>query len=78
MPLYGYHCAKCDKDFELLIGMSETAVCPTCRSKKLQRLMSRVVPPLKSNAIRKSWRAQAAREGDLSNFSASERAKIKS
>ncbi len=77
MPLYSYHCAKCDKDFELLIGVSDTAACPTCKSKKLTRLMSRVAPPGKSNALRKAARARAAREGDLSNFSARERSTFK-
>jgi putative FmdB family regulatory protein len=78
MPLYSYHCSKCDKDFELLIGMSETAACPTCKSKKLERLPARVVAPGKSKEFLKRMRAQAAREGDLSNFSAKERATFKS
>jgi putative FmdB family regulatory protein len=73
MPLYSYHCAKCDGDVELLIGASETPVCPTCGSKKLQRLMSLPAPPGKSRGLMKSARAQAAREGHLSNFSRSER-----
>lgn len=77
MPLYSYHCARCDKDFELLIGMSETATCPTCKSRKVERLPSRVVPPGKSNAIRKAWRAQAGREGGVSNFSRKERSTFK-
>jgi hypothetical protein len=34
--------------------------------------VSRVAPELKSDAIKKSWRAKAKREGDLSNFSKSE------
>jgi len=32
MPLYSFHCAKCDGDVELLIGFSETPVCPACGS----------------------------------------------
>jgi putative FmdB family regulatory protein len=73
MPLYSYHCAKCDKDVELLIGSSDTPACPACGSRKLKRLMSRVVPEGKSRALVKSARAQAGREGHLSNFSPSER-----
>jgi putative FmdB family regulatory protein len=73
MPLYSYHCAKCAKDIELLIGISETPVCPDCGGKKLERLFSRTAPPAKSPGIIKAGRAQAAREGHLSNFSRSER-----
>lgn len=73
MPLYSFHCAKCDGDVELLIGFSETPVCPACGSKKLQRLMSLTAPPGKSRGLMKSARAQAAREGHLSNFSRAER-----
>jgi putative FmdB family regulatory protein len=73
MPLYSYHCASCDKDVELLMGSSDTPVCPDCGSQKLERLMSRTAPPGKSRSIMKSARAQAAREGHLSNYSRSER-----
>ncbi len=73
MPLYSYHCAKCDKDVELLISFSETPACPTCGSQDLARLVSRTAPEGKSRRLVKSARAQAAREGHLSNFSRSER-----
>ncbi len=77
MPLYSFHCAKCDKDSELLMGFNDVAVCPTCGSDKMERLLSFVAPELKSDGIRKSWRARAAREGDLSNFSGKERNSFK-
>jgi len=73
MPLYSYHCAKCDKDVELLVSSSDTPACPTCGSKKLERLVSRTAPEAKSRGLIKAARAQAAREGHLSNFSRSER-----
>ncbi|OZA76548.1 MAG: FmdB family transcriptional regulator [Azorhizobium sp. 39-67-5] len=73
MPLYSFHCAQCDKDVELLIGFSEKPNCPSCGAADMQRLMSRVAPEGKSAGIVKSARAQAAREGHLSNFSRSER-----
>jgi len=73
MPLYSFHCAKCDRDFELLVGSDETPVCPTCNGKKLERLMSRVAQPGRSRRFAKAMRARAAREGHLSNFSRSER-----
>jgi len=73
MPLYGYHCGKCGGDVELLMGASDVPVCPSCGSRKMERLMSRVAPPGKSRGIIRAGRAQAAREGHLSNFSRSER-----
>ncbi|MGB8365159.1 MAG: FmdB family zinc ribbon protein [Rhizomicrobium sp.] len=73
MPLYSYHCAECDKDVELLIGSSDIPACPTCGSRNLERLVSRVAPEGRSRALIKGARAQAAREGHLSNFSRSER-----
>ena len=73
MPLYSYHCAECDKDVELLIGASDTPTCRTCASQDMERLVSRTAPGGKSSSLAKSARAQAAREGHLSNFSRSER-----
>jgi putative FmdB family regulatory protein len=73
MPLYSYHCAECDKDVELLASFSDMPICPTCGSQKMERLMSRTAPPGKSRGIIRSARAQAAREGHLSNYSRSER-----
>ena len=34
MPIYEYHCDKCDKNIELVKKFSEadTATCPTCKS----------------------------------------------
>jgi putative FmdB family regulatory protein len=73
MPLYSYHCGKCEKDVELLISSDDTPACPTCGGRKLQRLVSRTAPEGKSRGLVKSARAQAAREGHLSNYSRSER-----
>lgn len=73
MPLYSFHCTKCNKDSELLIGSSEKPVCPSCGSKKMERLVSLTAPPGKTRGILKAARAQATREGHLSNFSRSER-----
>ena len=69
MPLYSFHCADCDKDAELLVGMNDEPVCPACGGQKMERLMSRICPDLKTPGIIKSNRAAAAREGHLSNFS---------
>jgi putative FmdB family regulatory protein len=68
VPLYSFHCRKCDKDVELLVGMSDKPNCPNCGGKQLERLMSRVAAPGKSRDLIKSARARAAREGHFSNF----------
>lgn len=73
MPLYSYHCAKCEKDMELLVGFSENPACPACGSKRLKRLVSLTAPAGKSRGLIKTARKQAAREGHLSHFSRAER-----
>jgi putative FmdB family regulatory protein len=42
MPLYEFHCPKCQKDFELLVRSSkwEGTPCPHCGSKKLSKKLS--------------------------------------
>ena len=77
MPLYSYVCGKCGETSELLMRSDEAPVCPACDSRDMERLPSWLAPNLKSDAARKSWRAAAARGGDLSNFSTSERNSFK-
>jgi putative FmdB family regulatory protein len=41
MPIYEYHCQKCNQDFEYLVfGSDEPNACPACGGKKVNRLMS--------------------------------------
>ena len=41
MPIYEFHCHKCDQDFETLVMRSDDVICcPHCDSKKVRRLMS--------------------------------------
>jgi len=41
MPIYEYHCPKCDQDFEILVMKSDEKVrCPHCACKGVTRLMS--------------------------------------
>lgn len=68
MPLYDFHCPACDKTVELLLRATDQAVCPQCGGTKLERLVSRTAPPGKAKAMASAGRAQAAREGHLSNF----------
>lgn len=45
MPLYGFHCARCEDNFETLARHDETPACPSCNSKKVSRTMSRIARP---------------------------------
>lgn len=40
MPIYEYHCNKCETDFECLVFGKERPNCPSCNSKKVNKLMS--------------------------------------
>jgi putative FmdB family regulatory protein len=73
MPLYGFHCADCNAEFEALVGSSEVPACPTCGSETLEKLLSRVAPEAKSPALIKQARACAACEGHFSNYCPAER-----
>jgi len=45
MPIYGFHCENCGKEFETLVRSSETAACPGCESTKLSRQLSLIAKP---------------------------------
>jgi len=77
MPLYSFHCSACDADSELLMRSDEAAICPACGSDKMERLPSWLAPDMKLEKNRKLWRAKAAAEGHLSNFSKKEQATFK-
>ncbi|HYP58061.1 MAG TPA: zinc ribbon domain-containing protein [Beijerinckia sp.] len=72
MPLYAYNCTACGHDFEQLVRSSDVPACPSCGSEKLQQQVAKICVEIKYPAIAKSWRRQAAKEGDLSNFSKEE------
>ncbi|HPA13849.1 MAG TPA: zinc ribbon domain-containing protein [Desulfobacterales bacterium] len=40
MPIYEYHCEKCDRNFECLVFGQERPECPSCHSKSVNRLIS--------------------------------------
>jgi putative FmdB family regulatory protein len=41
MPIYEFHCPKCDSNFEVLVLSSDEKVrCPECQCKGVDRLMS--------------------------------------
>jgi putative FmdB family regulatory protein len=72
MPLYAYNCQNCNADFELLVRSSDVTVCPSCGSEKLQQQLAKICVEIRNPAIAKSWRQDAARKGELSNFSKKE------
>jgi putative FmdB family regulatory protein len=64
MPTYEYHCKKCDTDFEKEQGMDDPRVktCPTCKSRRVDKLVSKTSFSLKGGG----W----ASEGYASTFKA--------
>lgn len=72
MPIYDYRCLDCAHTSELLIKVTATPVCPKCGSHNMEKLVSMPAPQGKTAGIIARGRAQAAREGHLSNFSPSE------
>ena len=44
MPIYDYHCKKCNKDFSVTMSMAEhekkKVACPTCKGKRVTQLVS--------------------------------------
>ncbi|MBP1148607.1 MULTISPECIES: FmdB family zinc ribbon protein [Methylocaldum] len=78
MPIYDFHCKQCDKTFELLVSLSAVPSCPECGAQTLEKLPSLTAPQGKTAGLVSKARAQAAREGHFSNYSASERPRIKS
>ncbi|MCS7237977.1 MAG: zinc ribbon domain-containing protein [Thermoguttaceae bacterium] len=52
MPLYEYHCKKCDHSFEFLVRLSEPPTCPQCGAsgQDLEKLLSAPVAHSKSNS----------------------------
>ena len=73
MPFFDYHCRDCGADCELLVMGTNTPSCPQCHSQNLEKQISRVAAPGRSAELMARGRAQAAKEGHLSNFSAAER-----
>jgi putative FmdB family regulatory protein len=40
MPIYEYHCEKCDQTFECLVMGESKPACSSCNSKEVKKLMS--------------------------------------
>lgn len=77
MPMYEYRCAACEAEFELLVqGSAATPACPHCGGTALDKLVSRLAPAGKIEAIRLSNRRAADAAGMFSHYSAGERARL--
>jgi putative FmdB family regulatory protein len=50
MPIYEYHCRKCDHDFEILVDGEGDAECPRCKTHQLERVLSLPAQPARSAA----------------------------
>ncbi len=77
MPIYDFHCRRCDRTFELLVSITAVPACPECGSAGMEKLPSLTAPRGKTAGLIARARAQAAREGHFSNYPASERPRIK-
>ncbi|MFM9962677.1 MAG: FmdB family zinc ribbon protein [Planctomycetaceae bacterium] len=40
MPMFEFECPRCDHTFEELLRVSQQAVCPTCGSSEVRKLLS--------------------------------------
>jgi putative FmdB family regulatory protein len=40
MPLFEYRCRQCESQFEAIVFGSDSPSCPTCRGKRLEKLLS--------------------------------------
>lgn len=72
MPIFDFHCKRCDATSELLVRSTSVPVCPVCGSADMTRLVSAPPPSGKTAAVLSRARAQAAREGHFSNYKPSE------
>jgi len=72
MPLYGYRCTACEREFETLVRSGEVPACPGCASEALDRLVSAPTLGGNSRELVGKARAQAAREGHFSNYKRSD------
>jgi putative FmdB family regulatory protein len=50
MPIFDYRCSACDAVFEQLVRGSAKVSCPSCESRKVERLMSLPARPAGSSA----------------------------
>lgn len=52
MPIFEFHCPRCDESFEKLVRSETRVVCPKCESAKVERLISAPARPGGASAPR--------------------------
>ena len=62
MPIFEYECRACGHQFEQLVTsvFPEPAACPSCKKKKIERMISQVA--VSSDSIRKANAKSSIRE----------------
>jgi putative FmdB family regulatory protein len=76
MPIFEYRCTACHETCELIVLSAADVSCPGCGSTSLEKLVSAPAAHGRTARAIQSARAQAAREGHFSHYSAPERAKL--
>ena len=76
MPMYEYQCNACHADFERLVRGDTVPTCPECGSSELTKVVSRLAPAGKIEAIRMAHRRVAAAQGHFDHYSPSDKAKL--
>lgn len=76
MPIYDYHCQACGNAFEALVRGDQQPVCPQCANATPTKVVSRLAPAGKIEAIRMAHRRVAAAQGAFDNYSPSDKAKL--
>ncbi len=76
MPIHDYRCPACHATFELLVRFDTVVACPHCGAAEPTRLVSRLAPAGKIEAIRMSNRRLADRAGHFSHLDPGERARL--
>ena len=77
MPMFDFRCATCGLTFEKIVRSDATVTCAQCGSANVEKCVSAPQAPGKTAGIIASGRRAAAAEGHFSNYSRSERAKIR-
>jgi putative FmdB family regulatory protein len=77
MPIFDFQCSACHSTFEQLVRSGAQPACPHCGSTQLQRQVSLVAAQGTAQATIAAGRRAAAREGHFSNYSAAEKARLR-
>ena len=76
MPLFEYECNACHAEFERLVRGEMVPDCPACGSTDLTKVVSRLAPAGKIEAIRMAHRRVAHSQGLFSNYSKADQARL--